>query len=351
MLRGLLKGLKDLFYPNYCLVCKNRISLVDQPQSVCVDCWDKIDKNLPPFCSRCGRHLDTDALRKNTCLNCSKSNYHFDRAFSPCTYTGAVKKLLHEFKYSGKDYLGKPLGKLMQTFIRDYQLPIAYLDFLIPIPLHKSRQREREFNQAEVLSLCIASEFKKELANNILLRHRQTKTRFLGGKVIIPKFVLRELQQIADSTDPIKRQRGRRGLEILNTIQKEPGMDITIHEQDFSETSEVDAKLVLLAKLLEAKILTVDFNLNRVASIQGIKVLNINELANALKPVVFPGEEMHIKLIKEGKEHNQAVGYLDDGTMVVVEDARRLIGQDVKVSVTSVLQTQAGRMIFTKVEK
>ena len=177
------------------------------------------------------------------------------------------------------------------------------------------------------------------------------KTRFLGPKIIIPKFVLRELQQIADSTDPIKRQRGRRGLEILNTIQKESGMDITIHEQDFSETSEVDAKLVLLAKLLEAKILTVDFNLNRVASIQGIKVLNINELANALKPVVFPGEEMHIKLIKEGKEHNQAVGYLDDGTMVVVEDARRLIGQDVKVSVTSVLQTQAGRMIFTKIEK
>jgi uncharacterized protein YacL len=177
------------------------------------------------------------------------------------------------------------------------------------------------------------------------------KTRFLGGKVIIPKFVLRELQQIADSTDPIKRQRGRRGLEILNTIQKESGMDITIHEQDFTETSEVDTKLVMLAKLLEAKILTVDFNLNRVASIQGIKVLNINELANALKPVVFPGEEMHIKLLKDGKEHNQAVGYLDDGTMVVVEDARRLIGQDVKVVVTSVLQTQAGRMIFTKIEK
>jgi len=177
------------------------------------------------------------------------------------------------------------------------------------------------------------------------------KTRFLGGKVIIPKFVLRELQQIADSTDPIKRQRGRRGLEILNTIQKEPGMDISIHEQDFPETSEVDAKLVMLAKLIEAKILTVDFNLNRVASIQGIKVLNINELANTLKPVVFPGEQMHIKLIKEGKEHNQAIGYLDDGTMVVVEDARKMIGQDVEVAVTSVLQTQAGRMIFTKLEK
>ena len=140
-------------------------------------------------------------------------------------------------------------------------------------------------------------------------------------------------------------------MEILNTVQKESGLDITINEEDFAETREVDAKLVKLAKLLEAKILTVDYNLNRVATIQGIRVLNINELANALKSLVFPGEEMQIKLIKEGKEHNQAVGYLDDGTMVVVEDARRLIGQDVKVAVTSVLQTQAGRMVFTKIER
>ncbi|MBI4706314.1 MAG: PIN domain nuclease [Candidatus Omnitrophica bacterium] len=177
------------------------------------------------------------------------------------------------------------------------------------------------------------------------------KSKFLSGKIIIPKFVLRELQQIADSTDPIKRQRGRRGLEMLHTVQKESGVDITIHEEDFPETNEVDAKLVKLAKLLGASILTVDYNLNRVASIQGVKVLNINELANALKPMVFPGENMQIKLIKEGKEHNQAIGYLDDGTMVVVEDARRMIGQEVKVAVTSVLQTQAGRMIFTKLEK
>ena len=177
------------------------------------------------------------------------------------------------------------------------------------------------------------------------------KTKFLSGKIIIPKFVLKELQQIADSTDPIKRQRGRRGLEMLHTVQKEAGLDIALHEADFPETPEVDAKLVQLAKLLGAAILTVDYNLNRVATIQGIRVLNINELANALKPVVFPGEQMQIKLIKEGKEHNQAVGYLDDGTMVVVEDARRLIGQEVKVAVTSVLQTQAGRMIFTKLER
>jgi uncharacterized protein YacL len=177
------------------------------------------------------------------------------------------------------------------------------------------------------------------------------KTKFLEGKIIIPKFVLRELQLIADSTDPIKRQRGRRGLEILHAIQKDGSLDITLHEEEFPETNEVDAKLVKLAKLLEAKIFTVDFNLNRVASFQGIKILNINELANALKPVVFPGEQMQIKLLKEGKEYNQAVGYLDDGTMVVVEDARKLIGQETKVVVTSVLQTQAGRMIFTKLER
>jgi uncharacterized protein YacL len=176
------------------------------------------------------------------------------------------------------------------------------------------------------------------------------KTKFLMGRVIIPRFVLKELQQIADSTDPIKRQRGRRGLEILQTIQQEEGVDIKVHDEEIPEIAEVDAKLVKLAKLLEAKILTVDFNLNRVATFQGVQVLNINELANALKPVVFPGERMQIKLLKEGKEHNQAVGYLDDGTMVVVEDARRLIGQEVRVAVTSVLQTQAGRMIFTKIE-
>ncbi len=178
-----------------------------------------------------------------------------------------------------------------------------------------------------------------------------SKTKFLENKIVVPKFVLNELQQIADSTDPIKRQRGRRGLEILHTLQKEMARDILLHEEEFPDVPEVDAKLVKLAKLLDAKILTVDFNLNRVASLQGIKVLNINELANALKPMVFPGEQMQLKLLKEGKEHNQAVGYLDDGTMVVVEEARRLIGQEVKVVVTSVLQTQAGRMIFTKMER
>jgi len=178
MLRGLFKGLKDLIYPNYCLVCKNKIPPAGQQQLICSGCWDLFEKNLPPFCARCGRHLDSQAIEKNTCPSCSKckANFYFDRAFSPCTYTGSIKKLIHEFKYSGKDYLGKPLGKLMQTFIRDYQLPIQHLDFIIPIPLHRSRQREREFNQAEILSQEVAREFDKQVLTDALIRVKRTQT-------------------------------------------------------------------------------------------------------------------------------------------------------------------------------
>lgn len=176
------------------------------------------------------------------------------------------------------------------------------------------------------------------------------QTRFLEGRFIIPTFVLKELQQIADSQDSLKRNRGRRGLEILNKIKKNSNMDVKIHEEDFPELSEVDTKLVKLAKVLNARIFTNDFNLNKIAELQGIFVLNINELANALKPVVLPGELMEVKLIKEGKEHSQAVAYLDDGTMVVVDNARHYIGQSVNAMITSVLQTSAGRMIFAKLE-
>jgi len=206
-------------------------------------------------------------------------------------------------------------------------------EFNIIIPYVRLRRQD----QSEAITLLDTSAIIDGRIMDIL------KTGFLEGKIIVPKFVLKELQQIADSTDPIKRQRGRRGLEILNTIQKETGVNVSVHDDDVPDVKEVDAKLVKLAQLLDAKIMTVDFNLNHVASFQGVKVLNINELANALKPVVFPGELMTLKLLKEGKEYNQAVGYLDDGTMVVVEDARRLIGQEVKVAVTSVLQTPAGR--------
>jgi uncharacterized protein YacL len=174
------------------------------------------------------------------------------------------------------------------------------------------------------------------------------ETKFVGGRFIVPRFVLKELQQIADSSDSLKRNRGRRGLDILNKMQKNSYMNVKIHEEDFSETPETDAKLVKLAKLLNARIFTNDYNLNKVAELQGIQVLNINELSNALKPVMLPGEEIDIKVIKEGKEHNQGIGYLDDGTMIVVEGGRNLIGQRKRVSVTSVLQTSAGRMVFAK---
>ena len=174
------------------------------------------------------------------------------------------------------------------------------------------------------------------------------ETAFLGGKLYLPRFVLKELQLIADSSDPLKRNRGRRGLDVLNRMKKNPLIEIKIHETDFAELNTVDAKLVKLAQELSGKVLTNDFNLNKVAELQGVKVLNINELANALKPIVIPGEMMQVRILKEGKEQDQGVAYLDDGTMVVVDNGRRRIGQTLSVTITSVLQTQAGRMIFAK---
>jgi len=176
------------------------------------------------------------------------------------------------------------------------------------------------------------------------------ETGFIEGALVIPQFVLKELQQIADSADPIKRNRGRRGLDMLNKIRKSGAVEVKIHEDDFPDITEVDAKLIKLAKMLSAKVFTNDYNLNKIAELQGVAVLNINELANALKPVVIPGELMEVKIVKEGKEYNQAVAYLDDGTMVVIDNAKQLIGHTAKVLVTSVLQTAAGRMIFAKVE-
>lgn len=175
-----------------------------------------------------------------------------------------------------------------------------------------------------------------------------SKTNFLGGKFILPRFVLKELQLIADSSDPLKRNRGRRGLDVLNKIKEIPNINVKINEMDFPEFNTVDAKLVKMGQVMGAKVFTNDYNLNKVAELQGVTVLNINELANALKPIVMPGEIMQVKIIKEGKEHDQGVAYLDDGTMVVVDNSRRRLGQTFNVSITSVLQTQAGRMIFAK---
>jgi uncharacterized protein YacL len=176
-------------------------------------------------------------------------------------------------------------------------------------------------------------------------------TGFLEGILVIPTFVLHELQMIADSADSIKRNRGRRGLDILNKMQKDQSIMVKISDTDFKDIPEVDSKLVKLAKVMKAKVITNDFNLNKVAEFHGVDVLNINQLSNALKPIVLPGEDMKVLLIKEGKDSSQAIGYLDDGTMVVVENGRRRMNDEVDVTVTSVLQTTAGRMIFTRLRE
>ena len=177
------------------------------------------------------------------------------------------------------------------------------------------------------------------------------ETGFLDGDLVIPQFVLRELQLVADSADSMKRNRGRRGLDVLQRLQKMSNLNIRIVEDDFPQVREVDLKLIELAKIYDCKIVTNDFNLNKVAQVRGVEVLNINELANSLKPIVLPGELMRVFILKEGKEYNQGVAYLDDGTMVVVDNARKMIAKTVEVSVTSVLQTTAGKMIFGKYDE
>lgn len=177
------------------------------------------------------------------------------------------------------------------------------------------------------------------------------ETGFLEGPLIVPQFVLKELQHIAGSADALKRNRGRRGLDILQRVQKEFERDVHIVDHDFPNIREVDAKLVALGKMLKGKVLTNDFNLNKVAELQGVPVLNINQLANAVKPVVLPGEIMNVYVLKEGKEYGQGVAYLDDGTMVVIDNARKYLNKHVEVAVTSVLQTTAGRMIFSRLKE
>jgi uncharacterized protein YacL len=177
------------------------------------------------------------------------------------------------------------------------------------------------------------------------------ETGFLDGTLVIPQFVLRELQLVADSADSLKRNRGRRGLDILQKIQKMTQLNVQILEDDFPNIHEVDMKLIELAKVYSCKIVTNDFNLNKVAQLHGVDVLNINELANALKPIVLPGETMRVFILKEGKEYNQGVAYLDDGTMVVVDNAKKMISRTIDISVTSVLQTTAGKMIFGRFDE
>jgi uncharacterized protein YacL len=227
----------------------------------------------------------------------------------------------------------------------------AYLGTLVAL------DKGREFNFAgfiRVLKEQPRGESYKLLDTSVIIDGRIadiTETGFLEGTLVIPQFILRELQHIADSSDPLKRNRGRRGLDILQKIQKKPDIRVEISDMDFPEVREVDNKLVAMAKALNAKIVTNDFNLNKVAELRGVGVLNINELTNALRPVVLPGEDMRVYVLKEGKEYNQGIAYLDDGTMVVVDNGRRHIGQTIDVCVTSVLQTTAGRMIFSKLKE
>jgi uncharacterized protein YacL len=210
---------------------------------------------------------------------------------------------------------------------------------------HKERDKDKEkktgFRPGEAKLLDTSVIIDGRIADLV-------ETGFLDGVLVIPSFVLEELQHIADSSDVLKRNRGRRGLDVLNRIQKESKVRVQVMEKDFDDIQEVDSKLVRLAKQLNGKVVTNDFNLNKVCELQGVPVLNINDLANALKPIVLPGEELKVQVIKDGKEHNQGVAYLDDGTMIVIEGGREYIGGKVEVLVTSVLQTSAGRMIFAK---
>ncbi|UOQ44643.1 PIN/TRAM domain-containing protein [Halobacillus salinarum] len=226
-------------------------------------------------------------------------------------------------------------------------------EFLNLLTIARKDKKANEENVAEAKNMVDASLIPKEkiLDTSVIIDGRIAdicETHFLEGTVVIPQFVLEELQHIADSSDGLKRNRGRRGLDILNRLQKDLPVNVEIYEGDFEDVQEVDSKLVKLAKVMDGIVVTNDFNLNKVCEFQNVQVLNINDLANAVKPVVLPGEEMTIQVIKDGKEQNQGVAYLDDGTMIVVEEGKDYIGKTIEVIVTSVLQTSAGRMIFAK---
>jgi uncharacterized protein YacL len=253
-------------------------------------------------------------------------------------------------------FLGWTLGLIYKNITNDaptalfirifFLIIVPYVGFLVGI------QKSEWLDPAHLLRFfkekSVGRSY-KILDTSVIIDGRITDlcdTGFIEGTLVIPQFVLRELQLVADSADALKRQRGRRGLDVLNHLQKSSQVSVVIWETDFPEIRDVDSKLLELGKQLDGKLVTNDVNLNKVAKLHGIAVLNINELANALRPVVLPGEAMKVFIIKEGKEKDQGVGYLDDGTMVVVDNSRRMIGQNVDITVTSVLQTTVGKMIF-----
>jgi len=251
-------------------------------------------------------------------------------------------------------------GLNMVVKIRENQQIILWIYLLITgilgyVGLVLGSKKVEEFNfRGPATKVKTGSDGSRILDTSVIIDGRIAdicESGFMEGDLIVPRFVLNELQFIADSSDSMKRSRGRRGLDILNRMQKSSTINIDIVEQDFPKIKGVDGKLVALAKKLNAKLLTNDYNLNKVAELQGVRVLNVNELANAMKPVVLPGEQMTVKIIREGKEHGQGVGYLDDGTMIIVDNAQKLLNMNVDVVVTSVLQTTAGRMIFSELKE
>lgn len=260
---------------------------------------------------------------------------------------GAALGLLFAFVLSQSVILNGPTLQFFRTVIPFLS---AYMGLLIGVA--KSGLINLSF--LGLSAERAASVSSKLLDTSVLIDGRIAdiaETGFLEGKLIIPQFVLNELQFVADSADSAKRNRGRRGLDVVQRLQKMPGLDLSVSTQEFPPVREVDLKLIEAGKLLQAKIVTNDFNLNKLAQVQGVPVLNINELANSLKPIVLPGETMRVFILKEGKEYNQGVAYLDDGTMVVVDNARRLISKTIDITVTSVLQTTAGKMIFGKYDE
>lgn len=239
-------------------------------------------------------------------------------------------------------------------FMTDYSILLnvflAYLGCMIAV----RKKGEIDLLDRNVVVKSTKSKETKILDTSILIDGRIAdiaETGFLSGKLVLPRFVLHELQMVADSADSTKRQRGRRGLDILKRLQDSPEINIKIYDKDFPQIKEVDSKIIELAKELDAKVATTDFNLSKVAVLQGISILNVNDLASSLKSVVLPGDTLALYLAKEGKEKAQAVGYLDDGTMVVVDDGRRSIGKRMNVYVNSILQTPAGRMIFARAQE
>jgi uncharacterized protein YacL len=252
------------------------------------------------------------------------------------------------------------ISRLLLALIKDIPItvPIYVLFYFIMgylgFKIGMEKSRSLDLSKVPLFDRMEENENAKILDTSTIIDGRIAdicETGFIEGTFVIPHFVLYEIQHIADHQDTVKRTRGRRGLDVLHRLQKQTTVKVNIVDFDFPKLKDVDTKLIALAKRMSGKIVTNDYNLNKVAELQGIEVLNINQLATALRPAMLPGEQMNVKILKEGKEHGQGIGYLDDGTMVVVDDARKLLGKSVDVVVTSMLQTTSGRMIFAKLRE